>query len=58
MPDKKKPWQSQILGKGNNIPESYLKKFISLPGKSVVETGRESDDPDEHSLARFLRDEL
>jgi hypothetical protein len=49
----KKPWQSQLPGGGNNIPESYLRK-LGLRG----ETGKRDDDPEDGDLARFIRDEL
>lgn len=49
-----KPWQSQLPGGGNNIPESYLRKLRLKGGEPPAEEG----DPEDADLARFLKDEL
>ena len=47
-------WQSQLPGKGNNIPDSHLRRF-SLRGAGPEPR---QDEPEDSALARFIQEQL
>jgi hypothetical protein len=43
-------WKPQVVGGGNNIPDTYLKRFGTFVPKE--------ESPDSDELSKFIRDQL